>query len=501
MTFVRFQNVSFTYPSSIDSLFSALSLHLSCGWSGVVGPNGAGKTTLLKLAVGQLTPDSGVIEMPSRAIYCPQRTDEPPEAFDALLADQAGLAGTMRQMLGVESDWLDRWHTLSHGERKRAQIATALWQEPVVLAIDEPTNHLDGAARKVLADALQSFRGVGLLVSHDRMLLDVLCRQCIFLDPPDVAIRPGGVTEGMQAAALERETTHRQHEKTKSEYKRIRRESIRRNQLAAQSQRRRSKRGLAIKDHDAREKKDRARVSGKDGVGGRLRRQLAGKLEHAQQESETTTVKKEYAIGIWLPSARSRRNTLGELPAGSIPLGGRRSLIHPDLAIRPTDRIALTGANGSGKSTLVRRLVAALDVSDEHRIYIPQEIAADRSREMLDRARRLDKGQLGHLMTIVSRLGSRPERLLSSELPSPGETRKLMLALGMLAVPHVIVMDEPTNHMDLPSITALQAALAECPCSLLLVSHDLMFLKALTRTRWQISPDSDDTRFFTLDIH
>jgi macrolide transport system ATP-binding/permease protein len=119
---------------------------------------------------------------------------------------------------------------------------------------------------------------------------------------------------------------------------------------------------------------------------------------------------------------------------------------------------------------------------------------------MLDQVRRLAKDRLGHLMTIVSRLGSRPDRLLASDEPSPGETRKLLLALGMLGAPHIIIMDEPTNHMDLPSIEALETALADCPCSLLLVSHDQRFLQKLTRSTWHITADPDAPDSFTLDV-
>jgi ATPase subunit of ABC transporter with duplicated ATPase domains len=481
-------------------LFSDLSLHLPCGWSGFVGPNGAGKTTLLRLATGRLTPDAGTIEAPPRAVYCPQRTDDAPDRLQEFLEAQTKSAGSIREKLGVRADWLDRWATLSQGERKRAQVAVALWLEPDLLAVDEPTNHLDAHARDVLAASLRSFDGVGLLVSHDRELLDSLCGQCVFVDPPDVRVRPGGITKGMEAAATERQTAIRQHEQNRQTCQRIRREAARRQGLAAAADRRRSKRGLGVKDHDAKEKKNLARVTGRDAVAGKLRRHLNGQLERAQRKAESNRVKKEYEIGIWLPGSASKQNTLLELPAGVAALGEHRGLRHPDLTIRPTDRIALTGANGSGKSTLIRQLIAATDMPPERLTYVPQEINAESSRSLLDQARQLSDSQLGHLMNIVSRLGSRPERLLASDEPSPGETRKLMLAMGMVRVPHLIVMDEPTNHMDLPSIEALETALIDCPCALLLVSHDSRLLRRLTRTTWHIAADSEVTDSFTLHI-
>jgi macrolide transport system ATP-binding/permease protein len=175
-------------------------------------------------------------------------------------------------------------------------------------------------------------------------------------------------------------------------------------------------------------------------------------------------------------------------------------LTYPELVIRPKDRIAVTGANGSGKSTLIRHIVKLLNVPKKHVTYIPQEIDVRRSQEILARAQTFDGENLEHLMPIVSRLGSRPERLLSSVEPSPGETRKLLLALGMTRRPQIIIMDEPTNHMDLPSIECLEHALSDCPCSLVLVSHDKRFLENLTQTQWQIAADARSSATSTLHI-
>ncbi|MBN1214556.1 MAG: ABC transporter ATP-binding protein, partial [Candidatus Lokiarchaeota archaeon] len=130
----------------------------------------------------------------------------------------------------------------------------------------------------------------------------------------------------------------------------------------------------------------------------------------------------------------------------------------------------------------------------------PQEIPLERSQQILNEALALPNEKLGHLMTIVSRLGSLPQRLLESTEPSPGEFRKLLLALGMTYQPHIIIMDEPTNHLDLPSIECLEQALSDCPCCLVLVSHDRYFLEKLTEQRWEIGRDGDWEEKYVLRI-
>ncbi|UCG52834.1 MAG: ABC-F family ATP-binding cassette domain-containing protein [Candidatus Latescibacterota bacterium] len=483
---IDFDDVFFAYDAMSTSLIEGLTCRFPVGWTGIIGANGVGKTTLLRLATGILAPDGGEVRIPGIAIYCEQRTDDVPRLFAELVATEDQDAVLIKATLGIQPDWVSRWDTLSHGERKRAQIGVMLWRRPDVLAVDEPTNHLDMEARELLAKALASYRGIGLLVSHDRELLDTLCGHCLFVDPPEILMRRGGYTKAYTQLQREEESARRRHELARATRKKLEREASRRRAAASQSDLRRSRRFLARGDHDGREKIDRARVSGKDAVAGKLLRQIQGRLKQAREKETGAEVKKTYDTGIWLPSARSRRDVLFSIDDGSIELGAGRSLRHPALVMRPDDRIALTGPNGAGKSTLVRHIVDSLDMPEERLTYVPQEIDRTSSITILKRARELPRKKLGVMMTAVSRLGSRPQRLLESVEPSPGETRKLLLALGIAHEPHLIIMDEPTNHMDLPSIQCLEDALDGCPCGLLLVSHDRHFLKRLTNRRWDV---------------
>ncbi len=487
-----FNNVDFSFDAV--ELFCSLQLHLSRGWSGVVGANGSGKTTLLKLATGHLEPLSGSITAPASTLYCQQRTDDPPALLAELLCAPDHVAARLSGLLELQPDWPERWHSLSHGERKRAQIGVALWQQPDVLAIDEPTNHLDAAARKLLLRALQSYAGIGLLVSHDRDLLDTLCQSCIFVEPPAAILRPGNYSAGREQAALEELSLGRERQQLKVELGRLTRETNRRKAAAARSDSRVSKRGLRAKDHDAKAKIDHARLSGKDATDGRKFKQMQARLGRAQDRLSQTKVRKTYEQGIWVAGSCSRRTNLFRLPAQAISLGPAKTLHIPDLSMRPTERIALSGENGSGKSTLIRHIIGQLADCT----YLPQEISLAESRAVLKRVSGLAGAEKGQLMTIVSRLGSRPQRLLESTTPSPGEIRKLLLAIGIMQGPELIVMDEPTNHLDLVSIECLEEALNEAPCGLLFVSHDRRFIGKLAAKEWRI--DRTGPRDYLLDV-
>lgn len=500
---LRVRAVTFAYPSSSAFVFDDLTLQFGPGWTGIVGPNGLGKTTLLRLIAGELSPVRGHIECSGTVAYCPQRTDDPPASWQALMDATDPQACLWRGRLQIEPDWRDRWTTLSHGQRKRAQVAVALWRPVHVLALDEPTNHIDQPGRYLILEALGGFHGVGMMVSHDRVLLDALCHKTLCLDSTGPILRPGNYSAAMRQSQADRQERQAERNRLKHRLAGLQREMSARSHAAARADRERSKRGLNPKDHDAKGRIDLARVSGKDGQAGRQLRQLAGRHRHLQHALDAAFVPKQASLHLRLPSQPCPGDRVLSLPQGRLALGPDRSLAYPDLLIQPEDRIGLTGPNGTGKTRLIQLIVGQLTIPRGRWVYVPQEITEEQGIEICRQVRSLPNEHLGVFMTVISTLGSDPQRLLETDSPSPGELRKLLLASGVVSCPYLIVMDEPTNHLDLPSIQALETALDSCECAVVLVSHDPVFLNALVRTHWAIQEagrSSEGSRRLVLNI-
>ena len=484
--------VTYAYPAALAPIIDNVTITFAQGWTALLGDNGCGKTTLAKIACGLIVPDAGSVTHGLVCAYVAQDTDEPPAALVDFALDFGREARELREAFRIEDDMPWRFDELSFGERKKLQVAVALWGRPDVLVADEPTNHLDADARAQLEAALARYRGIGILVSHDRDLVDALAARCASFEPGGIVVRPGGYSAAHAQAELERATAAARRQDAKRELARLAVEKDARSHEAARADARRSKRRLDPKDHDAKGRIDLAVFTGKDGQAGRLSAQMDARMAATRERLEATRVTKRYDGDLWVDAKPARRRTVLHVPAATIPCGPDGTLELPELWVGSTDHVGVVGPNGAGKSTLLAHLRTLLAQAGEKNLGlevldIPQELPATTRDEVVARVEALSPAERGRVLSTVAQLNSEPDRILEGGRTSPGELRKLMLAEGILRHPALIMMDEPTNHLDLHSTEALERALAAYPGALVLVSHDRRFLSACTARTWEVA--------------
>ncbi|QSQ15797.1 ATP-binding cassette domain-containing protein [Myxococcus landrumensis] len=490
MSSLRAHSVSFAYSDAVTVL-SDIEFHLAAGWTGLVGANGAGKSTLLRMLSGELTPTEGHFQFdpPSPVLrLCRQEVEALTPDISEFAESWDGLARRLHGQLGLDVSALERWSTLSPGERKRWQVGAALAAEPDVLLLDEPTNHLDAEARTWLVSALRRFRGVGVVVSHDRPLLETLTSATLRVHGGDARLWPGAYSAAKQHWEAEREAEVDAYQQRRSEQRRAARmlDQARREQQGADASRSTSKRLKNKYDNDARSMGAKVTVGWAEAHAGRRVGILRRELESASEAVGEFTADKTLGRSVFVDYARSPNPWIFTLDTPEIRAGEVTLLGPVNLSVGREARVRIEGPNGAGKSTLVRALLESARVPRERVLYLPQDVGAEEARATLEAVRSLAPEEKGRVLSLVAALGVDPERLLGSEQPSPGEIRKLLIARGLGQHAWALVLDEPTNHLDLPSIERLEAALREYPGALLLVTHDSEFARACTTECWRV---------------
>jgi len=475
-------------------LFSGVELHLGPGWAGLVGANGAGKTTLLRLLAGELEPTAGAIRRDPKNMTlatCPQSVELQTAEIARFAARDDGLARRLFGQLGLDPEDTSRWDSLSPGERKRWQIGAALVDQPDALLLDEPTNHLDHAGRALLLTALRGFRGVGVVVSHDRALLDGLTDRTLRVEGggvQDWGLPYGAARQAWEAARAEHNATRAalQHQHRRIEGRLTDQRRAVADATASRSRRSRMKDkndsdGRGILAANLAEWGEASLGRGASVLRRALDRSAAALSDHAYEGELGGPIA---VVGERAPTAYLAALDLPELRAGQ-----RRLLGPVRVGLARDAHVRLHGPNGAGKTTLLRALLAAMRGPSDRVIYVSQDMSESTAIAHLDGVRALPPDERGRVLAVVAALGVDPGALLRSRRPSPGEARKLLLALGLGRPVWGLVLDEPTNHLDLPAIERLQPALAAFPGALLLVSHDDAFARACTRVTWRIDQD------------
>jgi len=468
MPSLRAQQLGFAYDTV--QIFDALDFHLRPGWTGLVGANGLGKTTLLRLVLGELKPTRGALVVEprgARVAWCPQRVDELDDAIRAFAEGSDGFARKLTGRLRLEPAQLERWPTLSSGERKRWQLAAALHAEPDVLLLDEPGNHLDREGLDALRGALAAFGGVGVLVSHDRGLLDGATSATLRLTAAGARLWAHPYSQARELWLGEEEGLREQRRDAR---RRLEKEDAkldaRRHTLAAASRQRNAGARMRNKhDSDARGLGADVRAEHAEKAHAAALRRVERSAERVRGELDGLHVADEAGQALFLRYESCPKPTVAQLDG---------------LQLARDGRLWVQGPNGSGKTTLLKRVLAeGCLVPQERRLVLPQELTLDESQADLAATKALPQEQRGRVLQLVHALGVEPDRLLASPAPSPGEGRKLRLALGLGRHAWLAVLDEPTNHLDLPAIERLGAALAEFPGALLIVTHDEHLGRAL----------------------
>ena len=469
-------------------VFEGATFVLEPGFHGLVGANGAGKTTLLKVLGGLLAPSEGSIAIRPKGavvVVCPQEVDAVNEDIEALAASTDGLASELKGRLALVGDDLVRWPTMSPGERKRWQIGAALAREPDVLLLDEPTNHLDVEARRRLLGALGRFKGVGVIVSHDREVLERLPRAILRVHARKVMLHPGGYSAAKASWEQDRAEQVEAHARARAEVRAVERrlDAVRRTQEATSRQTKASSRMKGVRDHDARSMGAKVVAGWADARAGRTVATVREALERAT--SSVPTIERDRTLGgkVFASYERAPNPILFHLDAPVVKAGDHPLLHDVRLSIGREERLRIAGPNGAGKTTLLEALVRHGSSHGSSRVlYLPQELAPESVEALFDTLHRCTDEERGRALSIFASLGSDPERLLgrSHRGLSPGEARKLALASGLGMHVWALVLDEPTNHLDLPTIERLESALVSFPGCLVVVTHDDAFAQAVT---------------------
>ena len=429
---------------------------------GIIGINGTGKTTILKIIAGLEEPDEGQIIMQNglRITYLPQNPEFPPNATILdYVADgkwqrdwaTASEAANILNKLGI-TDHEEKIEHLSGGQKKRVALARTLVNPADVLILDEPTNHIDNEMASWLEDYLQKFKGALIMVTHDRYFLDRVTNKILEISHGKLYSYEANYSKFLELKA------QREEMELAGERKR---QSVLRMELEW------AKRGCR-----ARSTKQRARLE-------RLEALKNGAAPVTDQRVEMDSVE-----------TRMGKKTI-ELHHVSKSFGEKKVVDDFTYIILRNQRLGIIGPNGCGKSTLMKMIAGVLkpdmgeiEWGDTIKIgYFAQEVPdMDRSLRVIDYIREVAEyiptkdGKISASMMLERFLFDSAMQYTPVEKLSGGEKRRLYLLKVLMEAPNVLLLDEPSNDIDIPTLTILEDYLDSFSGIVVAVSHDRYFL-------------------------
>ncbi len=471
---LQMSGISLTFGG--DPVFSGLDLVVQPGDRvALVGRNGSGKSTLMKVMASLVEPDAGDIVVPPGKSVGYMEQDPDMQGFSTL-GDYASsglepgeLYKVERAGEGLKFDPSRAVETASGGERRRAALAKLMAEAPDLMLLDEPTNHLDIEAIGWLERELSTTRAAYVLISHDRAFLRALTRATLWIDRGEVRRQE----KGFEAFEAWREKVWEEEDLQRHKLNRLIKSEAR----------------WAVEGISARRKRNQ----------GRVRALQALRAERAAQ------IQRQGSADMSLESGQKSGRKVIEARGLAKSFGGLQIVRNFDLLVQRGDRVAFVGPNGVGKTTLLKMLLGEVE-PDEGSVALGTnlEVAVfDQTRSQLDpdmslwdsltgdpsmrvsgksdqvMVRGQPKHVVGYLKEFLfdERQARAPVRSLSG-----GEKARLLLAKLMARSSNLMVLDEPTNDLDVETLDLLQELLDDYDGTVLLVSHDRDFLDRVATT-------------------
>lgn len=492
---VTLRGLSYELPQG-EKLFQNISISLQQKRYGLVGANGVGKSTLARILAGEILGFQGGIERTQDVLYFAQQVELPLITVAEYLADiweiPSDYASLILSLIGdipVEKEL----SVLSGGELMRVRLAKALQRPHGLLILDEPTNNLDQSSRKRLYAFVEEYQGALLVISHDRVLLQKM-DMILELSSKGLSVYGGNYEFYENERDRERQRELDKLDELRRLKKKAEKEQV--EKVMSQEKRMREGRKLGLSGSLPRilvgGRKRQAQVTmGRTQV---LAEQLKDKAA-LDFESHWQSLKKEIPFGMeLLESSIPERKLVLEVSDFNLKYAGQESFLWEEnlnLIMKGPKRWAFSGDNGSGKTSLLKSLLQThtsltepngfAKVSDmpwayldqKYEVLNPEKTVLENIEEKARSTRTELRNLLAHFQFTADKVHRKARDL------SGGEKLKASLAKILLAdpAPQLLILDEPTNNLDLQSLEVLESALRQFEGALLVVSHDEVFLE------------------------
>lgn len=462
----------------------------------LIGKNGSGKSTLMKIISGKISPSSGSIEGPNNIKYLSQ--------LDKNIKEK-GQQTILELLSSIDNDWWEiqmnyekifaqklptvesQIGNLSGGEYMRLKIAIATYQNPEILLLDEPTNHLDIEAKEILKKFIDDFQGGVMIVSHDVHFINQVARSIIELNGGKIKQFGGDYKNYLTILENENNARERRLSDAEQEIRKAKKNAEKEQKRASRSKRTGKEAIGSMSTIERGFFKNKASKSAGQGY-----EKAQEKIKEAKQKVDENTVEKKRMARISIQENENNpRKKLLEINSGTLTVNGKKLIGNINLSIRSGDRIALAGKNGSGKTCLISALIStesnnvklsgnislaenlsALYLSQKYEQIIPEKSLLN---NVLDAnpgiTMQIARQSLGNLLFTDTYQVKRPAKTLSG-----GETARLAFAMASVSTIDILVLDEPTNNLDIDTINVITKALEQFNGAILAVSHDIQFL-------------------------